>query len=113
VTVVLSSVKVLLPKISVPLSLYKVSAEEVKTLREETGDPVMEVRRALMESRPDQPAHSRDEAGVLNLSRLVNQLRRDRANLRILEGLDQILNPVGLHALDIVIEKDEARAGGS
>src|SRR5438552_12116342 len=51
---------------------------------------------ALMEGGAGESTHAHHESGVLDFSRLVKQLRRDRAYLRVLQRLDQILNPIRL-----------------
>ena len=70
------------------------------------------VRLALMERCSGQPAHSHHQAGVLDFPSLIKHFRRDRAHLRILQGLDQILNPLRPLGFDIVIEKNQSFSRG-
>lgn len=58
-----------------------------------------------MKRRSRQSAHAHDQAGMLDLARLVKQLRRYRADLRILQRLDQVLNPIRLLRFDVVVKK--------
>ena len=59
----------------------------------------------------NQTANSSDKAGVLNSAGRLEKLRRDRADLRVLQRLDHILNPVTLLGFNVVIQKNEAFAG--
>ena len=45
--------------------------------------------------------------GVLNFTRLVQQFRRDRADLRIFQRLDQVLDPIRLVGLDVIVQKNQ------
>jgi hypothetical protein len=65
------------------------------------------IGRSLMKRCSGQPARAHDQPGVLDLSVLVKQFRRDRAHLGILQRLDQILDPIRLRSLHVVVEKNQ------
>ncbi|MGH7935383.1 MAG: hypothetical protein ACREF8_00040, partial [Chthoniobacterales bacterium] len=65
-----------------------------------------------MTSGPDQAAHARNQARMLNCPGRVKQLRRDCTDLTVFQRLDEILNPIALDAFDVVIKENEPRAAG-
>ena len=65
-----------------------------------------------MERRSRQTANAHDQPGVLDLAALIQKFRSLSAALRILQRLDQILDPIGLVRFDVVIEKNEPLPSG-
>ena len=64
----------------------------------------------LMHGCAHKSAHTSDQAGVLNARCRVKQFRRDRANVLILQGFDDILNPIALPRFNVVVKKNYALA---
>src|SRR6266545_6430668 len=64
----------------------------------------------LMQGCAHQSAHTSDQAGVLNSPCRVKQFRRDRTNVLILQGLDDVLKPIALARFYVIIKKNDALA---